>query len=232
MMEGFDFPIEILRTPRTRSAAIQVNGSGVVIRVPKSLSDKRIRELILKRSQWIKTKLREHSERPAIAPREYVSGEGFPYLGKTYRLKVVQGAEQSLKLQAGRLVATITSRDNQTSDVKNLLIDWYQRHADLRLREKVERLAPIVGVKPSSIVVKGYKSRWGSCSSKGDISFNWRIIAAPHRIVDYVVIHELCHMLEHNHSPKFWRHVERHEPDWRWCRQWLKTQPALNPHDI
>ena len=63
---------------------------------------------------------------------------------------------------------------------------------------------------------------WGSCSAKGDISFNWRIILAPHSVVDYVVVHELCHLLEHNHSPKFWKEVERYVPDWRNQRDWLK----------
>jgi predicted metal-dependent hydrolase len=86
--------------------------------------------------------------------------------------------------------------------------------------DPIDGMAP--GVNPASVTVKNYKSRWGSCSTKGDISYNWRIILAPHSIVDYVVVHELCHMLEHNHSSKYWKHVERHVPNWRECREWLK----------
>jgi predicted metal-dependent hydrolase len=91
-----------------------------------------------------------------------------------------------------------------------------------RLIDKTKRFAKVIGVNPNSITVKDYKSRWGSCSVQGDISYNWRIILAPHSIVDYVVVHELCHMLEHNHSSKYWKHVERYMPNWRECKDWLK----------
>ncbi len=229
-MEGFDFPVEVIRTPRKRSAAIQVSSGVVSVRVPQSLSDKRIQDLIQKRSVWIKRKIKEQADRPTSKPKEYVSGESFSYLGKTHRLKVVDGAEPSLKMKGGRLVASVPKdAKNRKSLVESLVTDWYQSHADQKLREKVKRFAPIVGVEPRSIAVKAYKARWGSCTSSGDISFNWKIIEAPHRVVDYVVIHELCHMLEHNHSPKYWKHVERYVPDWQSCRHWLKhnLQPSL-----
>ena len=103
-----------------------------------------------------------------------------------------------------------------------LLEGWYQRQADRLLKDKTDRLAKIVGVCPRSVSIKSYKSRWGSCSSNGELTYNWRIILAPHRIVDYVVLHELCHLLEHNHSARYWAHVERHAPGWRACRDWLR----------
>lgn len=80
-----------------------------------------------------------------------------------------------------------------------------------------------MGVSPQSVGIKEYKSRWGSCSSSGDVSFNWRIIISPHHIVDYIVVHELCHLLEHNHGPKYWKHVERVIPNFNDCREWLKV---------
>ncbi|MDA9109432.1 M48 family metallopeptidase [Woeseiaceae bacterium] len=222
-MEGFDFQVEILRTKRKKSASIQLNEGLVKVLVPKSLSDKRIRDLILKRSSWIQTKLKEQSKRLPITPREYVSGECFPYLGKNYRLKVVYGENLSVKMKNGYLVVTLISDMDQQEVVRLQLEKWYQEHAETRLKEKTKRLAKIVGVNPSSVSVKTYKSRWGSCSHKGEIIYNWKIILAPHRIVDYVVVHELCHLLEHNHSPKYWRQVERHTPDWKNCRNWLKS---------
>ena len=117
----------------------------------------------------------------------------------------------------------MTKTDIDTKNtIRSLLEHWYRSLAEKRLGEKTVRLAGVIGVNPASVTVKNYKSRWGSCSTKGDISYNWRIILAPHSIVDYVVVHELCHMLEHNHSSKYWKHVERHVPNWRECRQWLK----------
>ena len=90
------------------------------------------------------------------------------------------------------------------------------------MKEKVAWFAKVIGVNPKSIIVKSYKSRWGSCSPKGDLSFNWRLVFMPHPIIDYVVVHELCHILELNHSKRFWQHVERHIPDHRARRNALR----------
>lgn len=224
-MEGFAFQVEIVRTDRKRSVSIHLDGDLVKVRVPMTLSDSRIRDIVAKRTPWIKTKLQEQSERPVLRPKEYVSGETFPYLGKNYRLKVLSGDTPLIKLRGGYLQATTikTDKDPQKT-VRSLLEYWYRSHAEQRLDEKTKRFAKIIGVNPQSVNIKDYKSRWGSCSSKGDISYNWKIILAPHHIVDYVVIHELCHMLEHNHSPQYWRHVERYVPDWKERRDWLKNQ--------
>lgn len=223
-MEGFDFQVEVMRTDRKRSASIYLENEVVKVRVPKSLSEQRIRELITKRTPWIKTKIKETLERPTFKPKEYVSGETFPYLGRNYRLKVTQGTETSIKLKEGYLYATTLTTDKAADEtIRSMLVSWYRQHAETRLGEKTNRLANIVGVQPTSIKIRDYKSRWGSCSNTGEISYNWRVILAPHRIVDYVVIHELCHLLEHNHSPRYWKHVERCVPNWRDCRNWLRT---------
>lgn len=222
-MEGFPFQVEVIRTDRKRSASISLSDELVKVVVPSTLSDNRIRDLVRKRTPWIKKKLQEHSVRPTIPPREYVSGETVTYLGKNYRLKVWIGDQPSIKLKRGYVEATVTKTDiDPKNTIRSLLEHWYRSLAKKRLGEKTERLAGVIGVNPASVTVKNYKSRWGSCSTKGDISYNWRIILAPHSIVDYVVVHELCHMLEHNHSSKYWKHVERHVPNWRECREWLK----------
>ena len=223
MMDGFDFPVEIIRTDRKKSASIQLEGEKVQVRVPKTLSDVRIHDLIHKRSPWIKKKFKEAELGPSSRPKEYVSGETFSYLGRHYRLKVIHGSTTTIKLKGACLEAHVpnTHKDRQKA-VQSLLRDWYREHALKRLQEKSKRFSKVIGVEPVSVSIKDYKARWGSCSVKGDISFNWRIIIAPHAIVDYVVVHELCHLLEHNHSARFWKHVERNIPDYRERREWLK----------
>jgi len=138
---------------------------------------------------------------------------------------VLKGDASALKLKGGYFEIT-TSNEGTDRDtfIRDSLRHWYNDHAAIRLKEKTNRFAKIIGVKPKSVTVKDYKTRWGSCSSKGDVSFNWRIIMTPHQIIDYVVIHELCHLLEHNHSPKYWRLLERHIPDYLEKRDWLKVQ--------
>ena len=222
-MDGFPFQVDVIRTDRKRSASIRLLGDLVKVSVPMTLSDSRVRDLVTKRTPWIKNKLREQSDRPITPPKEYVSGETVTYLGKNYRLKVLIGEQPSIKLRRGYVEATVTKTDIDTKNtIRSLLEHWYRSLAEKRLGEKTVRLARVIGVNPASVTVKNYKSRWGSCSTKGDISYNWRIILAPHSIVDYVVVHELCHMLEHNHSSKYWKHVERHVPNYRECREWLK----------
>ena len=222
-MEAFGFKIEVKRTGRKKSASISISGNLVKITVPKSLSDDSVRDLIHLRASWIKRKFKEQSLRPISKAKEHVSGEIYLYLGSEYHLKVLNGEEESIKMVGGYLVATIPDFEtNRSERVKFLLEGWYQRQADRLLKDKTDRLAKIVGVCPRSVSIKSYKSRWGSCSSNGELTYNWRIILAPHRIVDYVVLHELCHLLEHNHSARYWAHVERHAPGWRACRDWLR----------
>ena len=224
VIDGFEFPVEVIRTDRRRSASIYLDGEGIKVRVPKGLSDRHVRNLIAKKSPWIKRKLKEAELTAPPKPKEFVSGETFAYLGRNYRLKILSGDPPSVKLRGGYLEANIlgSSKTQEEEEVRSLLVDWYRRHAQERLEEKTHRYAKVLQVEPCSVSVKDYKSRWGSCSVKGDVCYNWRIVIAPHRIVDYVVVHELCHLLEHNHSAIYWRHVERIFPDFQRCREWLK----------
>ncbi len=227
-MDGFDFEVEVNRADRKKSASIEVDNNRVIVTVPRSVADSRIQELVKKRSAWIKTKLKESALRPLPKPKEFVSGETFPYLGKNYRLKVQIGSTASVGIYKGYLVVTLPNEvPDQDKKVRLLLEKWYRSHAEKHLKEKTDRFSKVVGVSPKSVSVRSYKSRWGSCSSNGELTYNWRIILAPHRIVDYVVVHELCHLLEHNHSPRYWNHVEYHVPDWRECREWLKSRNLL-----
>lgn len=230
-VEDFSFSVEVVRTDRKKSASIQLDGVHVKVSVPKTLSKIRVRDLIAKKSVWIKQKIKEVEMAPPMKPKEYVSGETFPYLGKNYRLKVINisdGSAPSLTLTDGYFKAYVSKAlANSQEIIKSLLVDWYKEHASIRLAEKTERLAKIIGIAPNSVRVKGYKSRWGSCSPEGNISYNWRIILTPHRIIDYVVIHELCHLLELNHSSRFWKHVAQYAPDWKERKDWLKNNPTI-----
>ncbi len=220
-----DLSIEVVRTKRRKTASIKVIDGLVQAIVPDQLSDARVEALIQKRTPWIRRKLREQSQAVNPKPKEYVSGESFTYLGRNYRLKVLRGNDHAVKLKGGYLEVGLSKRSKE-GDIRNALVGWYEEHALGRLTEKTIRYAEIIGVSPISISVRDYKSRWGSCSSKGEITYNWRIIAAPHHIVDYVVVHELCHLKHSNHSLAYWRSVKREVPDYEVSRQWLKDQSS------
>lgn len=221
----FDFPIEIIRTERTKSASIEIEDDVVKVVVPKNLSNQRIENLINYRTAWIRKTLKSQNDIFRSNPKEYVNGESFAYLGRNYRLKCLRGAIGDVKLKNGYLnvpVEVDISGSDLEKSVQQSLHQWYQKRSLEKLKDKTKRYASILGVHPRSVKVKEYKARWGSCSSSGDIIYNWRIIVAPHHIVDYIVVHELCHLLEHNHGTKYWRHVKNVIPNYEQKRQWLK----------
>ena len=223
---NFDFPVEIIRTERTKSASIEVEDDIVKVVVPRFLSDQRIEDLIEKRTAWIRQKLKIQTERIRPKPKEYVNGESFTYLGRNYRLKCIRGATGQVKLKNGYLNVPIkegASGNAVEQSVRQSLHEWYQSRALEKLTQKTNRYSSILGVNPQSVGVRDYKARWGSCSPSGDVTYNWRIIIAPHPIVHYIVAHELCHLLEHNHGPKYWKLVQSLVPNYREHREWLKV---------
>ena len=220
---NFDFPFEIIRTDRVKSASIDVEDNLVKVTVPKNLSDERIEELIKGRTLWIKQKLALQATAIILKPKEYVDGEAFAYLGRNYRLKCAKGVEESVKLKSGYLNVTTKNGQRNSEHLKAVVEQWYRTKALSRLIDKTRRYSAILKVEPTSINLKDYKAMWGSCSPKGVVSYNWRIILAPHKIVDYIVVHELCHLIEPNHSSKYWKQVRSVIPDYENSKEWLKN---------
>jgi hypothetical protein len=211
VIHGKGFDAEVIRTNRRKTATLNVVEGKVSVVVPKSTSKNKVEALL-------------HREHPPPKLKEYVSGECFTYLGRNYRLKVEPGQSKSVKLKNGRLVVEVPPSVQQRDRyVQGVLTDWYRAHALEKLRVRVERYAKVVRVKPASVGIKSFKGRWGSCSIKGHMEFNWKIIIAPNHIVDYVVVHELCHLHHHNHSPEFWKCVERVFPDYAESKEWLRV---------
>ena len=223
IIQGNGFVADIIRSSRRKTAAIKIQKGKVFVIVPECLSMAAIESLVAKKNRWIKEKLAIQNEIVAIKPKAFVSGESFSYLGRNHPLKIESGLYPFIKLHQDELVVSIRDKtaDNAQA-IKQLLIKWYQQQAESELKEKTESYSRIIGVNPSSVTIKSFKSRWGSCSITGGIQYNWKIMIAPDRVVNYVVIHELCHILHHNHSPAFWKAVERYCHDYRDCSTWLK----------
>ena len=227
-MDGFEFAIEVVRTNRKRSISIHMHGKGIRIRVPKFLSDSRIRSILKERSPWIIKKLKEKSGQPPKKPKQYVNGELFPYLGKNYFLKIIDGKKKVIALEKEFFLVTTGKTKKPVEEViKSQLTAWYRDQAEKHLKECTAKWAKVIGVEPTTVKIKNYKARWGSCSIKGDITYNWQIIFAPEHIIDYVVVHELCHIIEHNHSPRYWEKVASFMPKWKVSRDWLKRNDII-----
>ncbi len=227
VIQGNGFVAEIVRSPKRKTIAVKIQKGKVFVMVPERLGNALIEALLIQKTHWIKEKLAIQHEIIAIKPKEFVSGEAFSYLGRSHTLKIESGLYPAIQLHQDELVVSMRNKlaDNSQA-IKQLLIRWYKKQAESELRSKTEGYSRIIGVNPTSVTIKSFKSRWGSCSITGGIQYNWKIIIAPDRIVDYVVIHELCHILHHNHSPEYWKAVERYCHDYRDCRAWLKINGA------
>jgi len=224
--DGNGFIAEVIRTHRRKSADIRVEEGAVSIVVPVTTSIDKIDQLLVAKRQWIREKIALQREKAPISDKQFVSGEAFPYLGRNYRLKVESGNFAPVKLVQGRLVVSMPEGIQQPHMIRNALVRWYKRQAEHKLTKKVERFAPMVGVEPAGVSIRSFKSRWGSCTAKGALEFNWTIMLAPNRMVDYVVIHELCHLIRHDHSPEFWREMARVMPEYQRCREWLRANSS------
>jgi predicted metal-dependent hydrolase len=217
--------IEVIHSSKRRTGQLSVEGGFVKVVIPKNVTQEHLQKLLESKKNWIFDKIRVQSEYLIPKVKEYVSGESFSYLGKNYRLHVNKSGASAVKLKSGRLEVSLDANvliDEEEKYIRQSLIDWYVDRATERLHEKTSRYAKILGVTPRTVEVSDFKSRWGSCSIKGDIAYNWRIIIAPHRIVDYVVVHELAHMVNHDHSADFWKTIEKVLPDYRERKEWLK----------
>lgn len=225
--DGKGFIAEVIRTSRRKTADIRVEEGAVSIIVPAGTSPERIDQLLAAKRHWVREKITLHQESAPVSSKQFVSGEAFAYLGRNYRLKVERGSFAPAKLVSGRLLVTLPQGAEQPHMIRNALIRWYTRQAEQKLTEKVTRFAPMVEVEPDGIGIRTFKSRWGSCTSKGKLEFNWQVMMAPNQMEEYVVIHELCHLIRHDHSPEFWREMTRLMPDCQQRRKWLKEN-ALN----
>jgi predicted metal-dependent hydrolase len=223
VIQGNGFVAVIIRSSKRQTAAIKIQKGKVFVMVPEGLTIVAIESLVAKKTRWIKQKLAIQNEIIAIKPKEFVTGESFSFLGRNHPLKIESGLYPVINLHQDELVVSVRDKTaDNASTIKQLLIKWYKQQAESQLRDKTGSYSRIIGVNPTSITIKSFKSRWGSCSIAGGIQYNWKIIIAPERIVNYVVIHELCHILHHNHSPAFWKAVERYCHDYRDCGKWLK----------
>ena len=222
------FRYKIVRS-RRKTADIVIERDGrVMVRVPKSLPDRKINDLLQAKRYWIHKNLAEWRDLNATRVlREYRNGEGFLYLGRSYRLLLVGSQEEPLLLKDGRLCLRrdLVSRGGVKA-AQAAFQNYYIERGLERLARRVEYYAPKVGVKPRKIEVRELSHRWASCSPGGNLAFHWKCMMAPPTIIDYIVVHELCHFHVLDHSDAFWNEVDKIMPDYRERKEWLKKNGA------
>ena len=214
-----DLDFEVRRSDRRRTLGLTVERDGsLVLSAPSQVADERVERFARQKRFWVYQKLAAREARPqALTGRQFVAGEGFPYLGRSYRLQLVSELDVPLKLEAGRF----RMRRDTPDEYRAAMTRWYTTHARDWLTGRVARYSARARVAPCAVAVRDLGFRWGSCGKSGRLYFHWRSILLPPSIVDYIVVHELVHLREPHHTPNFWRAVEQLMPDGQQRRRWL-----------
>lgn len=199
----------------------------VTVQAPEGADLATIEARVKKRAPWIlRQQRRFETYLPKLPPRQYVSGETHRYLGRQYRLKVLEnGTEEGVKLSRGYFYIQVRDK-NDTARVKVLLTEWYRRQAQRVFKERLDicfARVRFLKLDYPQLTIRHMKTRWGSCTPEGKIILNLKLIQVPKVYIDYVIMHELCHLKEHNHSQRFYELLNRVMPDWREKREQLNV---------
>lgn len=221
-----DLHFTLARSSRRKTVGITVERDGsLVIAAPEECPIERIEEIAREKQLWVYQKLarKEMLFRPAPS-KEYVSGETFHYLGRGYRLKLVDESEQEapLRLYQGRFLL----RRDAVPEAHGHFVRWHSEHGRRWIERRVALWAPRIGVRPASVTIRELGYRWGSCTPNGALNFHWRSVLLPPRIVEYIVAHELVHLIVPDHGAEFWQRLERAMPDYPARKEWLAEEGA------
>jgi predicted metal-dependent hydrolase len=228
-----DFRYDVIRNSNRKTANLSVSPDNKVsIIVPNRLMNEEVETIVQKKSQWIREKIKFNNEvKYPFKEKEYVSGESILYNGRNFRLKILERLVATpARLNSGWLVVPVavnTELSERERIVKNAIEDWYKKVALSKVKARCKFYENHLERKPADIIIKSLKSRWGSCYKSRVIAFNWKIVMAPLKIIDYVVVHELCHLKYHDHSSKYWELLGSIIPDWRERKEWLRVNGGL-----
>lgn len=227
-MADLPFAYTLVRSARRKSVCIQIKNAQVFLRAPTAVPLGDLLAFATSKSSWVLQKLNEQKARLALAPvqPEWDTGALLPFMGQELTLVVQEAHFNAVTKVGNKLMVVINKRGAaaRTEKIRAQLIKWYSDQAMQILSRKTLALAARLGKTVSKITIKATKTKWGHCTSRGAIQYNWQILLAPEPVVDYLVAHEVSHLIHHDHSPAFWAQVARICPDYLALRRWLKQQ--------
>lgn len=224
-----DIEYRLLPGTERRTTDIVIERDGLVtVRPPQRMSPEQVDATVFSRRMWIYRNLAEWRELNATrVMREWVSGESFLYLGSSYRLQLVEDQDEPLKLKDGRFCLSRALVETGGAEAaRQAFLQFYETKGLPRLRRRVAFFADKVGVPTGSMQIRDLGYRWASCLPSGDLQFHWKCLMAPLTIIDYIVVHELCHQHHRDHSAAFWNEVDKILPDYQVRKAWLRVKGA------
>ena len=209
---------DLLRSER-KSIVITIERDGkVLVNAPLDLDKVEIEKYIYKKRFWIWEKLAiKKSATEEMYEKKFISGESFSYLGRNYRLQIVENNED-LKLKYGWF---ILGKKKQVK-AKEIFKNWYSSHLKIKIDERLELICKNAKIDKPNFKIMELGFRWGSCTKEGSLNFNWKIAMAPISVIDYVIVHEIVHLQEHTHNEKFWKEILKLMPNYLEKKEWLR----------
>lgn len=224
-----DIQYQLLPGADRKTTDIVIERDGVIrVRPPLKMTPAQVDETVFSKRLWIYRNLAEWRDLNATrVVREWVNGEAFLYLGNSYRLSLVDEQDEPLKLKDGRffLLRSLV-KPNKTEAAYEAFKNFYASKGLIKIQQRVLYFAQKVGVVPGQLQVKDLGFRWASCSVKGDLQFHWKCMMAPLTVLDYVIVHELCHLHYRDHSQAFWNEVDKIMPQYKERKEWLRLRGA------
>jgi len=213
-----EIPIEKIVRQKRKTISIEITDNAtVLIRAPYYASEKDIERALAKHLSWIEQRLEKAREKKTVASRKFVQGEKFLYLGKLYPLYLSEKQKQNLIFD-GKYFWLKKDVQQQGREVFE---KWYRKQAREVFSARIKIWSALMGLEFNRLKLSSASTRWGSCSSKGNINLVWRLVMAPQGVIDYVIVHELAHLRHMNHSKDFWNYVAKYYPDYKNAKQWL-----------
>jgi predicted metal-dependent hydrolase len=230
-IQGAIIPYEERKNSRAKRLSLRIGRDKVRVTVPSRATQREIREFIKANQNWVLehwVKIQEELRK--IPERQYQNGEVLSVLGQSLELKILKVNQKRIVLRYLQeekkieiCLPVAVTPEYQTEAIREILEKWLKQKAREVFQAKLNELSVQMGVSYKEFRLKEQKTRWGSCSSKGNINLNWRVILAPERVAEYLIIHELAHLKHMNHSPSFWEVVRQYCPEYDACRHWLKV---------
>ena len=222
VIDGEGIIYTLKRSYSTRYVRLEIKRqTGLTVFIPRFYKFSDVSELLVEKSRWIMDKLSEFKQVQLAEKNKISSGSSILYLGKRIKLKSLHNPDALEEINLDENNLTITHNNKEVS-LSRILEWWYRKQAENVIRNRVDELGFALSINYNRVTIRQAKTRWGSCSQKGNLNFNWKLIMLPEPVIDYIIIHELCHLKEMNHSGKFWALVAEYCPQWRHRRKWLK----------
>ena len=214
---------QLKRSSRRRTLALQIAQQGLTVLAPLYLEKQQIDTFIAKKADWIHHHLQQQQQKPQQGYP--VNGEHLRLRDQPLKLRIVEDAVTAVTLEGLTLWVQLSRRiktENRQKHLLKLLEDWYQQEAQAYFSERLSYWGGVMGLSHRQLLIKGWQTKWGSCHSDGTVCLNWRLLLAPVWVSDYVIVHELAHLRQMNHSPAFWALVAAYFPQWRDAKNYLK----------